>query len=160
MTDSSKRRQQKLVPGSFQLRVALGLIGLSALALGIQFLYLCARLTFLAQRVDAAEGNVVEALPGLMLELFVLSVLVLVPVLFIVAIMTTFRIAGPLYGLERYLRSVADGNAVGRFSTRKGDRIDGIRDALNDALDTVREGRDGGLRPPDRPASDESAKAA
>ena len=127
------RRRQRIVPG-FQRRLCLQFVGLAALALVFQFLYLAARLSYATQRLTQNGQDVSEVLPGLLLEVFAISFVLLLPILFVLAVLTTFRTAGPLYGLERYLHGVATGERRGPYRMRKGDDLGEIPTLLNEVL--------------------------
>ena len=131
-----KRRTKKLILGTFQLRLVLQFVGVAALALGMQFLFLTGRLLSMSSEVTGTEASG-EGLPRVLFETALLSGALLLPLIFAVALLTTHRVAGPLYGMERFLREVAAGGPIRVFKTRKGDQVDSLRDALNDALATV-----------------------
>jgi len=59
-----------------------------------------------------------------------------IPLVF--GILLTFRLAGPIYRFEQYLRSVARGEQIGPCKIRKGDELQFLCDAINDATEPLR----------------------
>ncbi len=62
----------------------------------------------------------------------------LTPLTISVGILVTFRIAGPIYRFETYLQSVARGENPGPCRLRKGDELQDLCDAINEALNALR----------------------
>ena len=136
----NRMRKKKLILGSFQLQLILQFVGIAALALGLQFLYLVSRLVYLSQGAFLSREEILDSLPRLFVEVFVLSAVILLPLFFFVAILLTFPVAGPLFRLERHLRSIAAGDVMPDFNVRDGDRHGEIAEALNAAVRTLRRG--------------------
>lgn len=74
----------------------------------------------------------------MLLETFGLSLAILVPVTFVFGILLTFRVAGPIYRFEQYLRSVAKGEQIGPCKIRQGDELQPLCDAINEATEPLR----------------------
>lgn len=55
-----------------------------------------------------------------------------------VALLTSHRIAGPLYRLNKDLKEVTDGNLRMRFSLRKKDEMKSLADGLNVMVETLK----------------------
>lgn len=131
-------RRQKLVRPQLQLWLVGSFVGLAGLALLLQFLVLSFRLTSSAGNLEGASGQLASEVPGLMLEVLVVSLAVLLPIIFVMGVLLTFRVAGPIYRFEEFLRSVASGEQIGPCKIRKGDKLQGLCDLINEATEPVR----------------------
>jgi hypothetical protein len=58
--------------------------------------------------------------------------------IFLIGVLTTFRIAGPLSRLETHLRSIVQGEEPGPLRLRGGDELQGVAELLNRALEVTR----------------------
>ena len=134
-------RRQTLPKRSLQLRLVASFVGMSTLALIIQFMMLGLRLSDLAGQGGSEEF--IAELPSFLLSVLALSFGVLLPLTVMVGIVTTFRIAGPIYRFEQYLGQVIRGEANGPCRIRDNDQLQDLCDLLNRGLETARrEGRD------------------
>ena len=138
MTKSYKRRE-KLIRPNFQFRLAGSIVGLAALALALQFLLLGYRMNEILASVDVPDEDLTRHLPGLLLQVIGFSVGVMLPIIFMLGIILTFRIAGPVHRFETYLKSVIDGEHTGPCSIRNGDQLQDLCGLINGALDATRE---------------------
>ena len=66
-----------------------------------------------------------------------ISLAIVLPAVISVGILLTFRIAGPIYRFEEYLKAVARGENVGPCKIRKGDQLQPLCDAINAATDAA-----------------------
>lgn len=136
----SAQRKQKLVRGSFQVRLVSKFVGLAALALLLQFLVLAALLFRTVAGLEGDGGELSGELPGILLLVFGLSLGVLLPILFGFGVVLTFRIAGPLHRIERFLSAVADGTASEPCSIRGDDELQDLCRLVNAATEAARGG--------------------
>ena len=123
MAHSARPRRRKFVPGSFQFRLVSQFVGLSALAMCLQFLLVGFFLFRQVSHLDGEGGELYSELPGLLLAVFGLSLVVLLPVMFAFGVYQTFRIAGPLYRIQVFLREVRDGRAGAPCKIRESDEL-------------------------------------
>lgn len=137
----SAQRKHKLVRGSFQVRLVSKFVGLAALALLLQFLVLGALLFRSVAGLEGEGGELHGELPGILLLVFGLSLGVLLPILFGFGVVLTFRIAGPLHRIERFLGAVADGTADEPCSIRGGDELQELCRLVNAATESARGAR-------------------
>lgn len=135
---SQHHRKKKLVQPRFQLRLIGFFMGLSALGLLLQFLLLGARLTAAMGRLDDGGAQLAEQVPAMMLEVLGFSVVIVLPIVFCLGLMLTFRIAGPAYRMEGYLRAVARGEELEPCQIREKDELQSLCDAVNAATEVVR----------------------
>ena len=133
-------RRNKFIQPRLQLWLVSSFVGLAALGLLLQFLILGFRLTSRAADLELG-GEVADALPALLLETLAFSLAVLVPVIFGIGILLTFRIAGPVHRFEQYLKSVVRGEQLGPCKIREKDRLQSLCDLINEATEPVRRGR-------------------
>lgn len=128
-------RKNRLPKPKIQLRLVLGFLGVSTLALSAQVLLLANRLMRLSQDLPVSGDEIRSALPGLLSEVFLFSFLVLLPSVLAIGVMLTFRMAGPIYRFESYLGDVVAGKETGPCRIRKGDELQELCDLINAALD-------------------------
>ncbi len=67
--------------------------------------------------------------------------LALVSTLFVVGILATHRIVGPLYVMDRYIRRIKDGRAVHARPLRRGDEFQNLYNHINEMAETLRADR-------------------
>ena len=138
MQPTQYRRRKKLIKPGIQLRMVFSFVGLSVMGLTLQFLLLGSRLTNAAASLQGGGGDLAQEVPAMLLEIFALSLAILVPVTFVFGILLTFRVAGPIYRFEQYLKSVAKGEQIGPCKIRQGDELQSLCDAINDATEPLR----------------------
>ena len=132
------RRRRKLIKPGIQLRLVLSFVGLSVMGLTLQFLLLGSRLTNAAAGLEGGGGDLAQEVPAMLLEIFGLSLAILVPVTFVFGILLTFRLAGPIFRFEQYLKTVAKGEQIGPCKIRRGDELQTLCDAINEATEPLR----------------------
>ena len=138
MQPTKFRRRKKLIKPGIQLRLVFSFVGLSVMGLTLQFLLLGSRMTHSAATLQGGGGDLAQEVPGMLMQTFGISLAILVPVTFVFGILLTFRLAGPIYRFEQYLRSVARGEQIGPCKIRKGDELQFLCDAINDATEPLR----------------------
>jgi len=151
-----KRRIQLIQP-RLQLRLILTFLGVSALALALQFILFTASLTRLAAELPADGPQLIEQVPEHVLLVLLVSIAVLLPLTFFVGVVVTFRIAGPIYRFESYLTDVIAGGKPADCRLRKGDELKDLCELINRATAPLRN-RETGPAVLERP--DERERAA
>ena len=101
---ASQRKNQIILP-RFQLRLAAKFVGLSLAALLCQFLFMGILLTNVLRGLPGAEV-LIEEVPGIVLKTVLFMAVLQLPILSM-GLILTFRIAGPVYRFESYLRALA-----------------------------------------------------
>lgn len=127
------RRRIKLIKPKLQLRLVAKFFGLAVLGLLLQFLLLGRLLPPAVAEAQAGGGTAGDALPGILIQVLVTSAVILFPILFSFGVLFTFRIAGPIYRFERFLESVARGEASQPCKTREGDEFSELCELINRA---------------------------
>jgi hypothetical protein len=143
-----RRRTIRLVQPRLQLKLVLSFLGLSALALSLQFVLLVAVLSGLASEVTEDPSLVLSEIPQHLLWILMLSFAVCLPLTFTVGVLVTHRIAGPLYRFERFLRAVAAGERPADCRIRAGDELQEFCRLLNAATQPLRDAAPAGSAAP------------
>ncbi len=130
---SSKfKRSKKLVNSGLQLRLIGAFGGLAAMACMFQ-VYLVH--STLMPVISASDGPPDTAeLYGVLISNVVLTFAVLFPLMLVVGILITHRVAGPIYRFEQHLGAIARGENPGVCRIRKGDELQGLCDSINAAM--------------------------
>ena len=144
---SKNRRRSNLPNSRLQLKVVGVFLSIGLACLFAQFLfgrYAISELTalFANSKLGASEAMIMESL----WIYFLFAGCLLVPLTISAGILVTFRIAGPAYRMERYLRDVASGADLPPCTLRKGDDLQELCDALNAAVDRLKADRLRGSR--------------
>ena len=134
----SKRRITLIQP-RFQLKLTLSFLGVCVLALTLQFLLFTSALTRLALELPHDGPLLLESVPKYSLVILGISFLVLMPMTLFAGILFTFRIAGPLYRFEMFLRAIIRGERPQSCRIRKGDELQEFCVLLNQATAPLRE---------------------
>lgn len=137
MAQTYKRRKKLVNPG-LQLRMSGVFVGLTALMLGLQFVLMTAELHQVANKLPSDGAALLEESNGIVLKLALVSAAVFLPLTLLVGILSTFRIAGPLYRFQRFLEAVRDGESPEDFRLRDKDELHGLAALLNDATRPMR----------------------
>jgi hypothetical protein len=127
------KRRRVLIQPRLQLRIVLAFLSAACISTLVQVLLLSHSLSSLAESLPT-EGNVVlEELPGILRSQVLLSFLLMAPLMLAVGVLETFRVVGPLYRIERYLRDVAAGTKPPPCKIRKGDELQELCNVVNQA---------------------------
>lgn len=133
------RRRIKLIKPKLQMKLVGVFVGLSALGFLLQSLHVGLRLSELAASVPEGGTYLMAVMPELPLEILLVSFGMLLPLTIAVGILVTFRIAGPVYRFEKYLKSVIRGEETGPCRIRKGDEFQELCELINQATASMRE---------------------
>jgi len=131
-------RKQRLILPWLQLRMVWRFLGLSALALSLQFLLLAASLANLAADLPQDGPLMMQELPGRLIWILGLSFVICLPLIFCVGVLLTFRIAGPLYRFEQYLKAIQRGEQPADCRIRADDELQEFCTLLNDTTRPLR----------------------
>jgi hypothetical protein len=127
------KRRRVLIQPRLQLRIVLAFLSAACVSTLVQVLLLSHSLSALAESLPT-EGNVVlEELPRILRNQVLLSFLLMAPLMLAVGVLETFRVVGPLYRIERYLRDVAAGTKPPPCKIRKGDELQEFCRVVNEA---------------------------
>jgi hypothetical protein len=136
------RRRTTLIQPRLQIRLIAAFLGMSTFALVLQFILFVSRLSDLAADLPQDGPLVLERVPDHVLWTACVSFGVLLPLTFIVGVLVTFRIAGPVYRFERFLKEIIRGEKPADCRLRKGDELQELCRLLNEATAELRARRD------------------
>ena len=92
-------RRKKLVDPGLQLRLVSSFAGIAVMAMLLQFVLLVFQLTRGVTGLGPHGAELAAAVPGLLLKVLALTVIVVVPLTFLVGVTLTHRFAGPVLSL-------------------------------------------------------------
>ncbi len=156
------KRRIKLIRPRLQLKLIGWFLGVATLALLMQYLLFAWSVSELAATSPDGSATLSVQAPTMLLRALLLSFLFLLPLIALVGVLVTFRIAGPVYRFETYLGQIARGEEVGPCRIRDGDELWELCSRINEAVAALRaqrdlaratEPRDRGTRDPLRAAS-------
>jgi hypothetical protein len=133
-----KKRRKKFVKPEIQwswISMTLLTVAVSAIAQAMIVVYLLSRL---ATQIPNDGESVLTLMPQYIVLSLGLTVLFLTPLLVLVSVLVSFRIAGPLYRLETYLGQVAAGERPPDCRLRKGDKLQELCRLVNEATAPLR----------------------
>lgn len=133
------KRRIKLIKPLLQLKFVGVFAGISALGFLLQSLHVGLRLSELAASVPEGGSYLMAVMPELPIEILLVSFGMLLPLTIAVGILVTFRIAGPVYRFETYLKAVLRGEEVGPCRIRKGDEFQELCELINEVTAAQRE---------------------
>lgn len=137
------RRRVKLILPRLQLTLVGWFLAVSVVGLLLQSALLGAFLTRFAADLPEDGARVAEQAMEMLVGALLASLVLIVPVTLGVGILTTFRIAGPIYHFERYFEALARGEWSGPCRIRKGDALQETCEKLNAAVSALRAARGG-----------------
>lgn len=132
------QRRKKLINRRVQIGISATFAGVALLAILLQALLFAGAMLQAAQKLPSESQQMVSQIPDTMIRTLLISVGVILPLTFLVGILTTFRIVGPMYRFEKFLREVASGTQREPCRIREGDFFQGFCTLLNQATEPLR----------------------
>lgn len=136
------RRRVKLIQPRLQLTLVGWFLAVSVAGLLLQFALLSAFVARFAAGLPEGGARFAEQGMEMLLGSLAATLVLVVPVTLGVGILTTFKIAGPIYRFERYFEALARGEWNGPCVIRKGDALQETCDKLNAAVAVLRAAQD------------------
>ncbi|MFT5049685.1 MAG: hypothetical protein ACI8QZ_001078 [Chlamydiales bacterium] len=133
-----QKRRIKLIKPTLQLKLTLIFVGISALSLLLQGVLLMSGLTRAALDLPNDHLIMLDQVNSIVFGALVSSFALFLPLTFAVGILTTFRLAGPLFRLERFLRQTIRGDKPADCQLRKGDELHGFCALINEVTAPLR----------------------
>lgn len=133
------RRRQILIARKFQLKfVGLILLFVFLSALLASFTIYYTMMILMGQKLASVypQGMLASILTTVNLQILA-SFLLISPLVIIIAIILSLRIAGPVYRIDRFLRQIAAGDYSSRITLRAKDEFKVIGDTLNQMTDNL-----------------------
>jgi hypothetical protein len=139
MTRKPFQRRRKLIKPGLQLRLTAIFTGLCALSLLLQFILFQSALTSAALELPTDSARMLDLSQGIVLKVLAISFLACLPLTFLVGILTTFKLAGPIWRFETFLKAILRGEKPRDFTLRKGDHLNDLANLLVRATKDLRE---------------------
>jgi len=133
MQNARSKRRRLLIRPRLQIRIVLAFLSAACIGTLVQVLLLAHSLSSLAETLPTEGGAILERLPTLLRDQVLLTFLLMAPLMLAVGILETFRVAGPLYRFEQYLRAIARGQRPEPCRIRKNDELQDFCQVLNQA---------------------------
>ena len=135
------RRRRKLIRWDLQLKVVFIALFVSCFILLVNFQLTNAGLWKIKDKLLGyiTPDVVLEDVWWLVIQKFFLSVCLVVPLAASVGILYSFTFCGPIYKFKKYLHSLAAGRWDERCGLRTGDDLKDVCEAINAAVDTLRD---------------------
>ncbi|MBK7645583.1 MAG: hypothetical protein IPJ19_21545 [Planctomycetes bacterium] len=136
---ANHRRRIKIIRPKLQMKLTLTFVGLTLLALMLQFMVFLRTMTGIAVSLPSDHDVLMDAIPEVLVQSLLLTFCVVVPLVFLVGVLLTFRIAGPVYRFEMYIKQILRGENPGECRLRKGDELNELCGLINQVTLPVRE---------------------
>ncbi|MEO0652369.1 MAG: hypothetical protein AAFZ65_16975 [Planctomycetota bacterium] len=148
------RRRKKLIQPRLQLKLTMVTALTVVTATLLQFLLFSRAIATLASKLPNDSLVLLELGQSSLIQCLVITLVALLPISMAAGILSTFRVAGPVYRLERYLEQVIDGQRPADCRLRKGDELKDLCERVNEATRPLREEPANDLPASDVPATD------
>jgi signal peptidase II len=136
---ATNRRRIKIIRPKLQMKLTLTFVGLTILALMLQFMVFVRTMTNIAVSLPSDHEVLMDAVPEELIQSLLLTFCVVIPLIFLVGTLLTFRIAGPVYRFEAYIKQILRGENPGECKLRKGDELNELCGLINQVTLPVRE---------------------
>lgn len=133
------KRKKKLINPRMQLRLILIFFCAAGLAVQVEAVLIAATMSRLAKTLPNDGAELSERIPEFVRTNLILAFLVLTPVMLFIGVIATFKICGPLYRFEQFLRAVRDGRQIEPCRIRKDDELHDFCTLLNEVTAPLRE---------------------
>ena len=120
---ATNRRRIKIIRPKLQMKLTLTFVGLTLLALMLQFMVFLRTMTSIAVTMPSDHDVLMDAIPEVLVQ----------------SLLLTFRIAGPVYRFEMYIKQILRGENPGECKLRKGDELNELCGLINQVTQPVRE---------------------
>lgn len=132
------RRHVRLLRPRLQLRLMASFLGLCLLALTLQAMVFLDMLGELARSLPSDGAVLMTEASERTVWVLALSFGLLLPATFLVGLLVTHRLVGPIYRFEVYLKQVIRGETREPCRIRKGDELHELCDLINRATEPAR----------------------
>lgn len=136
------KRKSVMVQRKLQLKLIGIFFAISCLAALLQIALMAQSFLSIAHATPTGAEQIRAALPGMLATNLGWTMMLLVPFIFMVGMNLTNKVAGPAYGIQKYLGEVIQTGQVSRPCTvRAGDELGGLANAVNRALARIDQDR-------------------
>lgn len=133
------RRRRKWIRPDLQLKIILLTLFVTTLVLITNFQLSLSGLWLLHKNAVMTVEGVLQQVQTLLLKEFLLSVAIAVPLSVSVGLIYAFKFCGPIYRFKKYFNDLKEGRWDQPCTLRKGDDLQDVNEAINGALDILRE---------------------
>lgn len=147
------KRRKKLINPRLQLWMTSVFLGLTALSLLMQLMLFMLLMSQVALTLPNDGDFMWDQINERLYFVIGVSFAVFLPLTLLVGILTTFRVAGPVFVFHRFLANIRAGNDPGVLRLRNGDKLNDLADALNETYAVIR------ARELDRDRADDDSEA-
>ena len=133
------KRRKKLIKPRLQLRMSGLFVGLVSLMLMLQFVLITAAVHHAANTLPNDSALLLGQINGLSLRIIGFSATVFLPLTLMVGVLSTFRIAGPLYRFEKFLTSVQNGENPEDVTLSERDELKDLAELINSSTAPLRQ---------------------
>lgn len=159
------RRRFRLILPRVQLRLIGALTAVAALALLLEYILMARSVMEMASELPHDRDVLIALASSSMAWVLGLALALLLPTLFVVAVLVSHRFCGPIYRFQMYLKAVLAGDERGECRLRKGDDLQELCDLINRSTAAARAtpvgaGRDGSNGAPPSPDREVGRRAA
>lgn len=135
MTSPKNQRERQVVLPTFQFRLTAKFVGLSMAALLCQFLFMGILLTRIVRGYPGTDALVAEV-PAIVFKTVLFMAVLQLPIV-VAGLMLTFRVAGPVYRFDTYLRALVRGEHGGPCSIREKDEFGFLSETINEVAERM-----------------------
>lgn len=134
------RRRQYLIKTGFQLKYAgLILLFMFAVAWAAGYtVYYTGWLLMGEKLANVYPQGRLLAIMRTVNDTLILRLILIAPLVALVSLFLSHKVAGPLYRIERFLRLVAAGDLSTKLQLRKGDELQDLAGAINEMTDDLK----------------------
>ena len=129
-----KFRKKKLINSGLQLKMIAAFLFLSGISALFQVILLNRSIMSLSSLMETDGDILLVEMPSLLLSNTTMTLGVLFPMMLLVGILITHRIAGPIYRFEQHLGAIARGEEMGPCRIHEGDELHSLCERINDAV--------------------------
>ena len=134
------KRTQYFVAKKFQLKyVGLILLLMFATAIMCSYVVYYTSMVLLGEKLANVypQGRLMEIIGSVNMRML-LTVLLMTPIVAVIGIYLSHKIAGPIVRMERFLDNTASGDFRARIVLRQGDELTGLANAMNRLQDSLK----------------------
>lgn len=135
---SKHPRKKHVINPRLQWKLTTVFLCLACMALLLEAMVLNRVLVRVADKMPRDGEILLGELPGMLSNGLLLSALVVVPLTVSFGLLATFRVAGPIYRFEEYLKRVVRGEKPGPCKIRTNDELQELCDLINEATAPLR----------------------
>jgi signal transduction histidine kinase len=133
------KRRKKLINPRLQLWMTSVFLGLTALSLLMQLMLFMLMMSHVALTLPNDGDLMWDQINERLYFVIGASFFVFLPLTLLVGILTTFRVAGPVFVFHRFLKNIREGRDPGVMRLRSGDKLTDLADALNETYAVIKE---------------------